>query len=221
MILMLLIVVAAHETGHLAASRDFGLNVTEMNIGFKIPFLEFISLHIQINGIGINFNPIFLGGYIAIPKEELNNIGLMDKIIIHGAGGLINIALGVMVLTALGIKNKIKISESIKQSLLFPISLLRTESMQETATGHKYTKLLIKINPSLLQKTFIYFSLASIIIGILNLLPIYPLDGGKIMFDVIAHFTSEKETEKVIMGLSLFNFFLLDQRKLIVRAIKK
>jgi len=220
-IFVLMIIVGTHEAGHLGASREFGLNVSELNVGFKIPYLEILSLHFQINDIGVNLNPILIGGYVIIPLEELNKVGFIEKTVIHGAGGFVNIALGIMVLIVLGIKSKVKISESIKQSLFFPISLLRIENIQKTAAEHNYTKLLKQGNPNMLRSILIYFSLMSIVIGIINLIPVFPLDGGRIMFDVMAHFITAKETEKIILGISLINLFVIDQRKLIYDKIKK
>lgn len=70
-ILILAVLVVAHEFGHFFSARKFGMYVEEFAIGFPPRIISWIK-----NGTRISINAIPLGGYVKIPgengEEELN-----------------------------------------------------------------------------------------------------------------------------------------------------
>ena len=56
----------------------------------------------------------------------------------------------------------------------------------------------------LCRRQFPDFAAVSILLGIFNLMPLYPLDGGKVLYDLIAMLFSQTVAETVCQSVSLF-----------------
>lgn len=212
--LILTAVIIVHESGHLLAGRSMNLDVNELNVGFGIPYLEMLSLNFNVGEITIHVKPIMLGGYVTLPKE-FKNIEFYKKFSVLVAGCVFNIASAILVLTGLGMINKEKFLSSLKKSALFPLSFVTMEDPIERAFGNERIK---KIEAkSYSQRLLIAFSVMSIFIAIINLLPIFPLDGGRIIFN------SMMNTEEIwtVIMISVLNYYIIKDRKKIVQWFKK
>lgn len=209
----LMLVVTIHESGHLLAGRSMNLDVNELNIGFGIPYLETLSLNFNVGEIIIHVKPIMLGGYVAFPKE-FKNIEFYKKFSILIAGSVFNIVSAILVLMGLGMINKEKFLSSLKKSALFPLSFITMDDLITAAYGNERIRKIEEKGYS--QRLLIVFSIMSIFIAIINLLPIFPLDGGRIIFNSMIN---TEEIWTVIM-ISVLNYYIIKDRKKIVQKIK-
>jgi membrane-associated protease RseP (regulator of RpoE activity) len=186
---MLILIEVVHESGHLLISKYFNLD---------------IKAHINL---------IMLGAYITLP-HEFNSMELYKRIAVYAAGSLFNIFSGIIILAIIGVRNKIKISEAIKESLKLAKSLIILDSVMIKITKNKYIN---HQKAGIFQELLILFSLASIIIGIANLFPIISLDGGNIFFETLKHFNLHLNMEQSIL-ISIINLYII-KRKFIIKNI--
>jgi regulator of sigma E protease len=80
-ILILAVLVVAHEWGHFFTARKMGMYVEEFAIGFPPRLWSWVK-----NGTRININAIPLGGYVKIPGENGEDESMLEegKALIHG-----------------------------------------------------------------------------------------------------------------------------------------
>lgn len=215
----LISVIAIHEYGHLSMGRNAGIDVNEMNIGFKIPYLNKASVDITVGNVCIHINPILLGGYVKVPLEEVEKLKFYEKFIYYIAGCALNIITGILAVIALGIMNKTTLLRSIKQGLCFPISLITLEDIFEKAKS-EHRKLFGENNQGIFRYLEL-FSMISFLLGIINLLPIFPLDGGKIFLIIAEELMTEGKAMELTMVASITNVIIISKRKKIANWLKE
>ena len=213
LLLLLMLIITVHESGHLLAARSIGLDTNEINIGFGIPYLEILSLNFDVGDITFHIKPIMLGGYVVMP-EEFENMEFYKKFFVYVAGCAFNIISGILILTILGVINKKTILDSLRESIHFLLSLITIDDLVEKASANQYVNTLRERN--MIQLFLINFSVVSFFIAIINLLPIFPLDGGRIIFDSMINV----EEINIVIAISIMNYWVIKDRKKILSKIK-
>ncbi len=225
-LILLGILVIVHEGGHFVIAKLCKIRVNEFSIGFgKILYSK------QKGETKYCLRLIPLGGFVNMEGEEepsdeegsFSNASTLKKIAIVSAGAIVNILFGILVYFLLitfhyGIEIAIKsifnyigaLGESIKilvtggttiDDLSGPVGIASIVSQTSNITDFVYL-----------------LSVISLSLGITNLIPIPPLDGGKILIYII-EFIKRKPIKKetslkiqmagfmFIIGLSVFVMF--------------
>ena len=209
-----ILVITIHEFGHLFVSRSVGLNVNEMTVGIGIPYLEILNINFNIGNITIHLKPIIIGGYVTMP-DEFESIEFYKKFLIYIAGCIFNTISGILVLIGLGLKNKETPFNSLKKSIYFLLSLITIEDMTNRALNNEYIETLEEGNR--IQRFLCLFSTISLVVAIINLLPIFPLDGGRIIFDSMIN----ADKLGIVIMASAINYHIINDRKKIITKIKE
>lgn len=168
-VLLLSLVVVVHELGHLFAAKYFGVAVEAFSIGFGPELFGFAAFDIYWK---VSMLP--LGGYVQFPSQDtpfvvtLADISLAANLSILLAGVVMNLLFAVVVVAILRAVYK----NNLRRFAYFPdmrgwliVPFWRNAGVS-LWLGWPY---------------FFWFSAAtSIELFILNILPIYPLDGGQV-----------------------------------------
>lgn len=202
-IILLGFLVLIHEMGHYIASKICKIRVNEFAIGFGP---KIFSKKGKETVYELRLIP--LGGFVNLEgeDEESNKEGSFSKasipkrIFVVAAGALVNILFGILAYCCLiFIRYLIAVDnnflEAIKYSFLASTELIKSMwlSIVELFSGN--VGLQDMVGPigisEMVSKTsglteFIYLlSIISVSLGITNLLPVIPLDGGKIVLLII------------------------------------
>jgi len=80
-VLILVVLVIAHEAGHFFVARSFGMYVEEFAVGFPPRLWSWVK-----NGVRYSINAIPLGGYVKIPGENGDDETVLEKAkaLLHG-----------------------------------------------------------------------------------------------------------------------------------------
>jgi len=166
--------------GFVVAIHEFGHLLAGLAIGAPIESYNIgfgtTLLSIRIHDIMFNLNIIPLGGFVAI-KDEYNyySENIFMTIIFLSAGILFNFILSVYIL------GKTQFKRSFLNIIKFKNEFENIDTVSK------------------------FIALLSMFIGILNIIPLYPLDGGKIISLFIYHIFGENINNIFI----IFGFLLL------------
>ena len=198
MMLLLGFLVFIHEGGHFIVAKLCGIKVNKFAIGFG-PVL--LARKKKETDYELRLLP--LGGFVSLEGEEelsnkegsFSNASATKKIMILLAGAFVNIIFGLIVIFIINsIKYKIDNNTEIGKALLYGANIVK-EIIEEV--GKSIINLFsgkMSMNDlagpvgisSIVEKTrgiyeYMYITaIISISLGVTNLLPIIPLDGGKI-----------------------------------------
>lgn len=216
-----------HEFGHFIIAKICKVKVNEFSIGFGP---KIYSKNKNETEYEIRLIP--LGGYVALEGEDelsdkegsFNKASIKKRIAIIASGALVNIIFGIIlyfIIIQVRYYNVMESSflEATKYSFI-ALKQLVAELGKEIAlifTGH------LNINDmtgpigisNMISKTsgiieFLYLlSIISISLGITNLLPFVPLDGGKILLLVIEGIFKKSLPQKVVIDLNMIGMFIL------------
>lgn len=214
-IFLLGFLILIHEGGHFIIAKLCKIKVNEFAIGFGPVIFEKKGKETIYR---LRLIPV--GGFVNLEGEEeesdfkgsFSKASVPKKIAIISAGGLVNIFLGIILyfILVLGIvdfklalENTIdlilNIFDNIKNIFAFGIQ-------QEQLMGIVgISDVITKTNSA--QNYFYMLSLISISLGITNLLPILPLDGGKIVliiFEAIRGKKINKRTNEIIQSIGFY-----------------
>ena len=199
--LMITIVVGWHELGHYLAARILKVKVTEFQIGFGPKLFGFKDK----NGTMWSLRSIPLGGGVELP--EIESISPLKKFITLFAGPffslmpllIVEIVLAINGMPSLTVKlfNLIASQGIHLKDFGSIISMYSfTSKVTQGSTGMLFLAKFIKL-------TF----LLSVDVGIMNLLPIPPLDGGRMILSILEAFASKmiyKATERALIFIGVF-----------------
>jgi len=218
-IFLLGFLVLIHEGGHFLVARLCKVKVNEFAIGFGPTIWKKQGKQTKY---AIRLIP--LGGFVSMEGEEerseeegsFGKASIPKRIAIVLAGGLVNIIFGAITYFCLASIVLGGLDLGFKSLINFLVSMV--ESLKMLFTGQVFADQLmgpIGISTVIAGTTdvqdFIYLlSLISVSLGITNLLPVPPLDGGKVVILIIEAIRRKplKENFEIALQMAGFAFFI-------------
>lgn len=214
-IFLLGFLVLIHEGGHFLVAKLCKVKVNEFAIGFGPVIWKKQG---EVTKYAVRLIP--LGGFVSMEGEteysdeedSFSKASILKRIAIVLAGGLVNIIFGVILYWILASVILGGIVPGFKE--LTNLCLNVAQSLKMIFTGEIFAEGLmgpIGISTVIAETTgiqdFIYLlSLISVSLGITNLLPIPPLDGGKILLLLIEGIRRKPLKENFEMSLQMAGF---------------
>ena len=213
-LILLGIIVIIHEGGHFFVAKLCKVKVNEFSIGFGK-----ILLSKQGKETKYSIRLIPLGGFVNMEGEEepsdaegsFSKAGTLKKIAIVAAGAVVNIIFGLLVYFLL-VTVHYGLEVALSSTLNFGVALLESVKMLFTGavtaddlTGPVGIATIVSETSNI--SDFVYLmSIISLSIGITNLLPIPPLDGGKIIIYIIEGIIKKPIKEDISLKIQLLGF---------------
>jgi len=184
-------IIFIHELGHFLVGLYYNADIISFNIGFGYSLLSF-----TYDNIIYSINLIPLGGYVEFILDNFNlkNHSLFELILILFSGPLFSFVIGYFMIKYYykylddGDDNKEKYTE------VGPLLMFKK----------LYSDL--EVSKSLL---FLTLSFLSISLAIINMFPIYPFDGGKIIYFILIYNDVGEIGIKIYNTISIFVLGLL------------
>ena len=207
-----------HEGGHFLVAKLCKVKVNEFAIGFG-PIL----LKKQGKETKYVLRAIPLGGFVSMEGEEehsdvegsFSKASIPKRIAIVLAGGMVNIIFGLLVYFII-IASYTDIQNAIEALKFFAVSMIDSLKMLVNGTAFKEEQLMGIVGISeIVVKTngiinYIYLlAVISVSLGVTNLLPIPPLDGGKILLLLIEAIRKKPLKENVELQIQMAGFALM------------
>ena len=217
-IILLGFLVLIHESGHYLVAKLFKIKVNEFAIGFGPTIF---SKEKGETKYALRLIP--LGGFVNMEGEEersekegsFSEASIPRRIAIVAAGGLVNIIFGVLlyyIISSIALNNMylglidtkdfiISIFESIRLLFTGGISMDQMTGILGISD--------IVINTNGIMNYLYIMALISASLGITNLLPLPPLDGGKIVIYLIEAIRKKPMKEETELRIQSLGFSLL------------
>ncbi len=216
-ILMLAVLVIIHEGGHFIIAKLCKIKVNEFSVGFGKSLLSK-----QIRGTKYSVRLLPLGGYVSMEGEEtpsevegsFSKASFWKKLAIVIAGPIINIFFGLLIYFILvSVKYDIQVAfEATGRfigALFESIKVMISGGMaMDDLAGPVGIASIVSQTSGLAD--FIYLlSVISLSLGITNLLPIPPLDGGKLLIYIIEAIKRKPLKEETSLRLQMLGFIFI------------
>lgn len=217
-IIILGFLILIHETGHFLVARLCKIKVNEFAIGFGPTIWKKETKNTKY---AIRLIP--LGGYVSMLGEEehsgeegsFSNASIPKRIAIVAAGGLVNIIFAILLYIILMFIVTGNLLVAISSTGDFIMAMV--ESIKLIFTGGVTIDNLmgpIGISEVVAQTSglidFLYImALISMSLGVTNLLPFPPLDGGKILIYIIEAIRRKPLKENFELKLQMIGFLAL------------
>ncbi len=230
-IILSLSTLVAHEAGHAFALRKYGIRITEAGIG--LPIWPSISLPPRgRRDFSLRLSPLLVAAWVRTAdkdEDKISSLSYWDYSWFNGAGPIVNLILA----CALGGMSSLLSSDWVIAVIAFGagallFALRRTASavlpvlMLPVIPGAVYIQLkglkgggdgvgtfwqILHVHTP--AYAFGAAAAISLTIGIFNILPIFPLDGGKVLMKLLSKWLGDR-TRRVYQasGLVLVLFFL-------------
>lgn len=216
-IIMLGFLVLIHEGGHFLVAKLFKVKVNEFAIGFGP------TIFTKIKGeTKYALRLIPLGGFVSMEGEEersdaegsFSKASIPKRILIVVAGAVVNIIFGLLLYFIL-VSSKIGIGNGLVLTKDYCISVLN--SLIQLFTGQVNVNQMVGIvgisdivvsTNGLFEYLYIV-SAISLSLGVTNLLPLPPLDGGKILIYIIELIRRKPIKEETELKIQSWGFTLL------------
>lgn len=215
---MLGFLVLIHEGGHFCIAKLCKVRVNEFAIGFGPVLLSRTKGETKY---ALHAFP--LGGYVSMEGEEehsdaegsFSNAGTLKKIAIVMAGGLVNIIFGLLVYFILIVS--IRKSSTIACEATTKLIISIFQGLKQLFTGGVDVNQMMGIVgiSDIVVKTsgladFAYIvSLISVSLGLTNLLPFPPLDGGKVVIYIVEGILRKPIKEEIEIKIQTIGFALI------------
>lgn len=206
-----------HELGHFLVAKLFKVKIKQFAIGFGPTIWKK-----QGKETSYELKLIPMGGFVNMLGEEepvederaYNKKSIPQKIAILIAGGTVNIIFGLLVCiiiasSILGFKNGIKFTGEFLGATFQGIGELFTGRIKadQLVGVVGISDMVVETNG---LRDFIYLmAVISVSLGITNLLPFPPLDGGKIFLLLIEAIRKKPLKQKTEIGIQMAGFVLL------------
>lgn len=216
-IIILGVLVIIHEGGHFVVAKLCKVRVNEFSVGFGKCIW---SKTVKETKYSLRIVP--LGGYVSMEGEEepsevdgsFSKASFWKKLAIVLAGPMINIIFGILIYFVLisikyGIQIGITSTGSFFGALIESIRIMVTggATMNDLA-GPVGIGVIVAQTSGLTD--FIYLlSVISLSLGISNLIPIPPLDGGKLLIYVIEAIKRKPLKEETSLKLQMLGFVFI------------
>lgn len=209
------LVFVTHEYGHYTEFVKRGIPVREFSLGMGPAIYQH-----RINELTLSFRLIPIMAYV-IPTKDGYKIrtesSFTDRFLISFAGVRNNLLSGVGAVLFLNLISWRKgilggtqfmarvVGYPIKVIYMFFLFLLDSLTLQKFSLGKNKKLYTGRVHPPKVVKTFISLSF---LIGCLNFLPLYPLDGGKTFIELASYFLDEKSlvVARTISQFAMFFF---------------
>lgn len=206
-----------HELGHFLVAKLFKVKIKQFAIGFGPTIWKK-----QGKETSYEIKLIPMGGFVNMLGEEepvederaYNKKSIPQKIAILLAGGTVNIIFGLLVCiiiasSILGLKNGIRFTGEFLGATFQGIGELFTGRIKadQLVGVVGISDMVVETNG---LRDFIYLmAVISVSLGITNLLPFPPLDGGKIFLLLIEAIRKKPLKQKTEIGIQMAGFVLL------------
>lgn len=217
-IVLLGFLVFIHEGGHFLIAKLFKIRVNEFAIGFGP------TIFTKEKGeTKYALRLIPLGGFVSMEGEEersdkegsFSMASIPKRIAIVAAGGLVNIIFGVLIYYIISSIVFHSMYSGIIDTKDFILSIF--ESIKLLFTGNisvnQMTGIVgisdIVVNTNGIMQYLYIMALISVSLGITNLLPFPPLDGGKIVIYIIEWIRRKPMKENTELKLQTIGFYIL------------
>jgi regulator of sigma E protease len=217
-IFLLGFLVFIHEGGHFLVAKLCKVKVNEFAIGFGPTIWQ--SKNTQTK-YALRIIP--LGGFVSMEGEDekseeegsFSKTSIPKKIAIVMAGGIVNIIFGLLLFFVLASIVQNSLYYGLLSTGNFAASII--ESLKMLFTGNVSVDQLtgpIGISSMVAQTQgideFVYLlSLISLSLGVTNLLPFPPLDGGKIVIYIIEAIRKKPMKEQTEINIQMIGFAIL------------
>lgn len=216
-LILLGILVFIHEGAHFLVAKLCKVRVNEFSIGFGKTILSK-----QGKETKYSLRLIPLGGFVSMEGEEepsdaegsFSNIGILKKIAIVSAGAVTNILFGILVyflLVAFHYGFNVAMGSTLRfiGALVDSIKILLSgRTTIDDLAGPVGIATIVSQTTGL--SDFIYLlSIISLSLGITNLLPIPPLDGGKNLIYIIEWIKREPLKQETTLKIQMAGFMFI------------
>ena len=206
-----------HELGHFLVAKLFNVKIKQFAIGFGPTIWKK-----QGKETSYEIKAIPMGGFVNMLGEEepvederaYNKKSIPKKICILLAGGIVNIIFGLIVCaivasSILGIKNGVLFTGEFLKATFQGIGQLFTGQI-----GTDQLVGVVGISDMVVETQgvmdFAYMlAVISVSLGVTNLLPFPPLDGGKILLLIIEAIRKKPLKQNIEISIQMAGFFLL------------
>lgn len=206
-----------HELGHFLVAKLFNIKIKQFAIGFGPTIWKK-----QGKETSYEIKAIPMGGFVNMLGEEepvederaYNKKSIPKKICILLAGGAVNIIFGLIVCaivasSILGIKNGILFTGEFLKVTFQGIGQLFTGQIgTEQLVGVVGISDMVVETQGLMDFAYM-LAVISVSLGVTNLLPFPPLDGGKILLLLIEAIRRKPLKQNTEIGIQMAGFFLL------------
>ena len=217
-IILLGFLVLIHEGGHFLVAKLFKIKVNEFAIGFGP------TIFTKEKGeTKYALRLIPLGGFVSMEGEEerskaigsFSEASIPKRIAIVAAGGLVNIIFGLLLYFIISSISLNSIYQGVIYTKDFAFSII--DSIRLLFTGAVTTDQMVGIvgisdivvNTNGILNYLYIMALISASLGITNLLPLPPLDGGKIVIYLIEAIRRKPMKEETELKIQSLGFSLL------------
>ena len=180
------IIIGLHEAGHFLVAKRFRLIAEVFSLGFgKVLFSRKDRA-----GTSWQIRILPFGGFIKLNEARLSTLPPVQRIAIYAAGPAVNIALGLALVTIVGIQLGTPALKSFEISCQFvpQIVVALLGAITHIFSGDLSTltgpvgSAIASGDAVRLHSGLLFMALFSWSVGVLNLLPVPLLDGGQIVF---------------------------------------
>ncbi len=213
-IIMLGILVIIHEGGHFAVAKLCKIKVNEFSVGFgKCIWNK------TYKDTKYSLRIIPLGGYVNMEGEEeyseqegsFSKASFLKKLAVVLAGPLVNIIVGlliyfILVCTMHGVQIAMASTLRFCKSLFDSVAILFTGKASINDLAGPVGIATIVSQTSGITDFVYLLSVVSLSLGITNLLPIPPLDGGKLLIYIIEAIKREPLKEDFSLKIQMLGF---------------
>ena len=217
-IILLGFLVIIHEGGHFLVAKLFKIKVNEFAIGFGP------TIFTKEKGeTKYALRLIPLGGFVNMEGEEqrsekegsFSKASIPKRIAIVAAGGLVNIIFGVLLYYVISSITLNSMYTGLIDTKEFIVSIFESIKLLFTGniTMNQMTGIVgisdIVVNTNGIMNYLYIMALISASLGITNLLPLPPLDGGKILIYLIEWLRKKPMKEETELRIQSLGFSLL------------
>ena len=195
------LIIGIHELGHAIAALLCGVKIKKFGIGmgpgWKIKNVRWFN--------ELNISPIVIGGYVMMDEEELAKKSFWKRFFVYIAGMLANVLMAIMLMVLIGVN----VLKAIWLSFYFWIAgwpLTISVLIQGNVKPSEAVSGPIGIGQMMTSEAMPYLltiALINLALAMFNLLPLPPLDGGRIFVDILAKMFGKK------IGYAVGNFLTI------------
>lgn len=216
-LILLGILVIIHEGGHFLVAKVCKVKVNEFSIGFG---KKLLSKKKGDTEYSVRLIP--LGGYVSMEGEEeasneegsFSKASMLKKVAIVSAGAIVNIIFGIIVYFLLvtyhyGIQTAWNSTGNFIGALGESIKMLFTGGVTaEELTGPVGITTIVSKTSGMTDFLYI-LSIISLSLGITNLMPIPPLDGGKLLIYIIEWIKRKPLKQETTIAIQMTGFIFI------------
>lgn len=213
-----------HELGHFTVAKILKIKVNEFALGFGPVILKKQG---KITMYALRLIP--LGGFISMEGEDersntqgsFSEASIIKRICIVAAGGVVNIIFALIIYIGLvwyynDFFTAILSIQDFFTSIFLTLKMLVTGGVSINQMSGPVGISSVVANTAGITDFLYIMSIISLSLGVTNLLPFPPLDGGKIILLIIESIRKKPLKEKVEMYLQLAGFAVLILLSIIV-----